>query len=86
MQTASVETIGILAMCLTTPSFIPQAIKILRTRDTKSISVIMYAMLSVGSALWVVYGLLLVSPALIIGNIITFLLTTAILALKIRHG
>jgi len=81
-----VELLGIAATCLTTPSFVPQAIKILRTRDTKAISLGMYGMLTAGTALWVIYGLAISSPGLIIGNAITFVLVVAIVVLKIRHG
>jgi MtN3 and saliva related transmembrane protein len=81
-----VELIGLAATTLTTPSFVPQAIKILRTRDTKAISLWMYTMLAAGIFLWIVYGIAIGSPGLIIGNIITFVLVAAILALKIRHG
>jgi len=86
MQTTSIELIGVLATCLTTPSFVPQAIKIIRTRDTKAISLWMYCLLVVGTAMWITYGLLIHSPGLIIGNTITFILTAIILVLKIRHG
>lgn len=86
MERTVVESIGILATCLTTPSFIPQAIKIIRTRDTKALSLWMYVMLTIGTVMWITYGLLIMSPGLIIGNSITLVFVGAILALKIRHG
>ncbi|MCG3734500.1 PQ-loop domain-containing transporter [Vibrio cincinnatiensis] len=37
-----VSAIGYLAACLTTLSFLPQAIRVIKTRDTESISLAMY--------------------------------------------
>ena len=51
------ENIGYLAAVLTTFSFLPQAVLTLRTRKTDEISLIMYLMLNVGIACWLVYGL-----------------------------
>ena len=80
------ELTGYLAATLTTLSFVPQALKTIRTRDTHAISSGMYASFSVGVALWFVYGVTLGSWPIILANGITFLLAATILALKIRHG
>ena len=62
----------------------PQAVQILRTRQTDGISLIMYAMFTVGIAVWLAYGILLASPSIIVANIITLGLAGTILALKTR--
>jgi len=80
------ELIGYLAATFTTLSFVPQALKTIRTRDTNAISSGMYASFSVGVALWFVYGVTLGSWPIILANGITFLLAATILALKIQHG
>ena len=80
------ELIGYLAATLTTLSFVPQALKTIRTRDTYAISSGMYASFSVGAALWFAYGVTLGSWPIILANGITFLLAVTILALKIRYG
>ncbi|MGQ9819875.1 MAG: SemiSWEET transporter [Candidatus Kapaibacteriales bacterium] len=77
--------VGSLAAILTTSSFIPQAIKIIRTRSTKDISLWMYIVLSTGSLCWLIYGILLLEAPLIFANVIGFSLTFIILILKIRY-
>jgi len=80
------EWLGTAAAVLTTLSFVPQAAKTLRTRETHAISVWMYAMFTVGIACWFGYGIVLHSWPMIVSNAVTFLLAAAILALKLRHG
>ena len=44
-----IEIVGYIAAVLTTISFVPQAAKIIKTKDTKSISLGMYALFSIGN-------------------------------------
>ncbi|MCO4635346.1 Sugar transporter SemiSWEET [Streptococcus infantarius subsp. infantarius] len=44
--------IGYIAACLTTFGFLPQMIKVLKTKDVESISLGIYAMSVTGMALW----------------------------------
>lgn len=78
------ETIGGIAATLTTASFIPQTIKTIRSRDTRSISLAMYAMFSGGVAFWLAYGLLVGSRPIIVANAVTLALASTILLLKAR--
>ncbi len=82
----NLEWFGYVAATLTTIAFVPQAIQTLRTRDTRGISLGMYAIFTVGIACWLVYGIVLESWPMIISNIITFGLAALILSLKLRHG
>jgi MtN3 and saliva related transmembrane protein len=75
---------GYVAATLTTLAFVPQAVKTLRTRDTRSISLQMYIVFTTGIAFWLVYGIVLNSWPMIIANIITFLLAAGILVMKLR--
>jgi len=77
---------GYVGATLTTLSFLPQAIKTIRTRDTRGISLGMYAVFTVGVAFWLGYGIVLMSWPMIVANIVTFALSTTILAMKLRHG
>ena len=81
-----IELIGFIAAALTTSSFIPQAIKTFRSRDTQSISLGMYVIFTIGIACWMVYGVLLESWPMIIANLITLSLAAAILGMKLRFG
>ncbi len=79
------EWIGGLAAFFTTCAYLPQAAKILVSKDTSAISLGMYVMMSIGLALWLCYGILLEKPSIIAANGVTLLLAVLILAMKIRH-
>lgn len=81
----SIDLIGTLAAILTTSSFVPQVLHTLRTRDVSGISLGMYSAFTCGVALWLVYGVMVMSWPIIIANIITVSLATVVLALKIKH-
>ena len=78
--------IGSLAAMMTTTAFIPQAWKIWHTRHTADISLGMYTMFTLGVALWLVYGALLVSWPIIIANSVTLLLAGTVLVMKLKFG
>lgn len=77
--------IGYPAAFLTTVAFVPQAWHSWRTRDLSGISLPMYALFTLGVALWLAYGILLGSVPIMLGNGITLALASVVLALKIRH-
>ena len=79
------DWIGTFAACLTTASFVPQAWHTFRTRDVSGISLGMYCLFTVGVALWLVYGILLVAWPIIIANAITTSLALVILVMKLRY-
>jgi MtN3 and saliva related transmembrane protein len=77
--------IGLLAATCTTFSFLPQAVKVIRTKQTKDLSLVMYSVFTLGVFLWLMYGILVKDAPLIIANIITFILAAIILIMKIRY-
>jgi MtN3 and saliva related transmembrane protein len=77
-----VECLGLAGGTLTTFSFLPQAIKILHTRDVSSISLLMYSIFCLGVVFWLIYGIALGSIALIIANGLTLCFSSSILVLK----
>ena len=83
-MSAWVEVIGFLAAVLTTASFVPQAWLTFRTRDVSGISLGMYSAFTLGVALWLVYGVVLMAWPLIIANSITLALAVCILTMKLR--
>ena len=85
MANAATECVGMAAALLTTGSFVPQAIRVLRTRDTRAISLAMYTMFTSGSLLWFIYGICIKSTSVVAANAITFLLALTILILKSRQ-
>jgi MtN3 and saliva related transmembrane protein len=80
------EIIGGIAAILTTAAYIPQSIKVFREKNTKSLSLGMYILITTGLAVWTLYGIMIDSPSVIIANAVTFLLAASILFMKLRHG
>jgi len=79
------EIIGLIAAFLTTVSFLPQAMKVIKTKDTKSISLRMCIMFVLGVALWLYYGWQKDSISMILGNGITLILAGIILFFKLKE-
>jgi len=77
------DWLGYLAACLTTLSFVPQAVLTLRTRNVHGISAAMYGAFTLGVALWLAYGWRLGEWPIIIANAVTLLLAMTILATKL---
>lgn len=75
---------GPLAAVFTTTAFLPQAFKVIRTRDTKSLSLTMYIFMFTGTTLWALHGINLNDKAIIYANVITSALNAIILTLKIK--
>ena len=77
--------IGSIAAVLTTFAFLPQVIKVIKTKDTESIALGMYLMQVVGIGLWLVHGLVIQDLPLIAANSISLILSATILAYKIKY-
>jgi len=78
--------IGLLGAICTTFSFVPQVIKIIKTRRTKDISLLMYIIMTVGLFLWLTYGLMINDLPIILANIVSFILAIIVLTFKIKNG
>ena len=78
--------VGLAAGFLTTISFVPQLAKIWKTKSAEDVSRRMFVAVSVGMALWLVYGISLHQLPMIIWNTISLVLALAILFLKHRFG
>lgn len=83
MDTTSI--IGNIAALLTTVSFLPQAIKTIKTKDTNSLSFPMYLLFVTGVSLWLVYGTLNNQMPIIVGNLITLILAGTILFFMLKE-
>jgi MtN3 and saliva related transmembrane protein len=78
------DILGAAAAFLTSVAFVPQVLKILKTRNTSGISLIMYALFVSGVACWLGWGILTHARPVIIANAVTLFLSSAVLLLKIR--
>jgi MtN3 and saliva related transmembrane protein len=79
----SVTLIGLAAGALTTAAFVPQVVKVWRTRSTRDISLPTFAALTAGTSLWLAYGIAAGDVPLIAANAISFAFVAAILVAKI---
>lgn len=79
-----VDIIGYIAASLTTFSFFPQVILMIKTQDTSGISLPMYCILVLGILLWLVYGILRGDMILIVANIVTIILSGTVLCIKMK--
>lgn len=76
--------LGFLAAFCTTIAFIPQVVKVYKSKHTKDISLGMFLLLSLGIVLWIGYGLMIKSYPVVIANAITIILAGYILITKIK--
>lgn len=80
------EAFGYAAASCTTLSFVPQVLKVWRTRSAQDISSGMYLLFILGLALWLVYGTARVSWPIICANTVTIGLAGAVLLMKWRFA
>jgi len=75
---------GLAGVC-TTVSFLPQVLKVYRTKHTKDLSLPMYIVFSIGVLFWAYYGMVIHSWPVIIANAVTFFLSLYILIMKLKY-
>ena len=79
----SATVVGGIAAVLSTVSFVPQATKIIRSRDTSGISTGMYLVTVAGFTLWTAYGAMQTAWPIIASNSICLILSAFILTMKL---
>ncbi len=80
------DLLGLVATCLTTSSFVPQVWRTWKTKDVSGISLPTYVIITLGLALWLVYGWLRGDLPLIVANSAMVVLTGLIAAMKIAYS
>ena len=78
--------IGILAGILCTISFLPQVIKIVKTKQAKDLSIVTFLIFSLGVFLWLIYGFLIGDLPVILANTFTLILSSIIVIMKFKFG
>ena len=84
MELASI--VGFAAGFLTTVAFIPQVVKIWRSKSAEDVSLVTFLAFTVGVALWLAFGILQKELPIIVWNAVTLVLAAAILAMKLKFG
>lgn len=80
-----VTFLGFVAATLTTVAFVPQVVRVWRSRSTRDISLPMFLVLALGIVLWLIYGAIIGDLPLIVANVVTLILVLTILFFKLRY-
>ncbi|CAH1673913.1 Sugar transporter SemiSWEET [Hyphomicrobiales bacterium] len=86
MSPAAIELLGFAAAALTSLCWLPQAWRTIRTRDTRAISLWTQGLFAAGTALWLSYGIQILSWPVIAANALTLVLVLIIVTMKLRFG
>lgn len=82
---SGIQILGLLAGTITSITFLPQVIKVWKSRSAKDLSLIMLLLLMVGVSLWLAYGLVLGDAAIIYTNSMVFLMSSILLFFKLKY-
>jgi len=77
--------LGVVAGLLTSTGFAPQIAKGYRTKRMQDVSLLMPAVLGLGMALWLVYGIVRADVAIIFANALGTALTAALCLMKLHY-
>ena len=80
-----IKYVGFFAAFCTTIAFLPQAIKVFKSKSTKDISLYMFLIFTIGVLSWLVYGLIINDMPIILANAVTLILSFFILVYKIKY-
>lgn len=82
---STVAIIGFLASLFSVLNQFPQAIKVFRSQDTQSISLVMYFIVVIAITLWLVYGIMLNDGPLISANALSLVPIVYIFIIKLKN-
>jgi MtN3 and saliva related transmembrane protein len=82
----AVPWIGAIGAVLTTICWLPQAVRLVRHKDTRGISLTTNLTFGIGLIFWLIYGIAIVDWPLIASNAVSVVFTSVIVAMKLRHG
>ncbi len=81
-----IDVIGATGAALTTLCWLPQALKVIREKETRALSLPATAAFTLGLVLWLIYGVAIDDWPLIGSNAVTLALMLPIVAMKLRYG
>ena len=79
------EIVGFSAALLTSFGFLPQVIKIYKTKSCQDISALALVQFSLGILLWVLYGVHLKNIVIICANVVTLCVIASAFVLYFRY-
>ena len=81
---APIEILGLVAGTITSITFLPQVVKIWQTKSAKDLSLMMLLLLMLGVVLWLIYGLVVMSAAIIYTNTMVLVMSLIMLYFKLK--
>ena len=82
----STTVLGLVAGALTTIAYLPQLIKTWKSKSAEDLSWSMLITLCIGIVLWLIYGAYVHDLPVILANVVTLILSSIILVLKLRYS
>jgi MtN3 and saliva related transmembrane protein len=79
-----IDLLGFAAAFCTTGAFLPQAVRIWRTRSAGDLSIPMFVLMTTGIVLWLAYGIVLVAWPIIWANVVALAFNLFILTCVLR--
>jgi MtN3 and saliva related transmembrane protein len=79
------KIIGLTAAALTTFSFVPQIVKVIKKKSVKDVSLFMLVQFALGVSFWALYGIYLKDAIIIFANCLTLLTLIILLALYFKY-
>lgn len=81
-----IDLVGYMAAALTTVAFLPQVIKVWKSKSTRDLALPTLLSFIAGVLMWFVYGVLVKSTPIIVANAVTLILNLVLLRFKIKYG
>lgn len=78
--------LGYFAAVCTTVAYIPQVVKVYKTKSTNDISLGMFSLMTLGIFCWMIYGFLIDALPVILANLITLFLSSYIFIMKLKNS
>ena len=78
------DIIGYIAGILTLVGYLPQTFKTIRTRETRSLSLLTFLIIGTSAVLWTIYGYSEAKPAIWVTNGVVTLCSVTIIIIKLR--
>ena len=82
----NIEILGLVAAVLTTYAFVPQVLKVWKTKEVEDLSLSMYLIFLLGIVLWFAYGYLKDSFSIMLANMVTSFLVMSLIYLKLKYS
>ena len=77
--------IGIIAALLTTFGFVPQIIKMYRSKSSNDVSIGTLIQFGIGTGLWAIYGIYIKDLIIVIANVVSFITIVIAIIVHIRY-